>query len=393
MKWSSGFRALNTGAACNAFGFFGGQVIVGYVVFELTGVSRWVGFALALYFAPMFFFGLASGALTDWVGDRNRLIRNTELAIATTLAGFALYVHWNGASLMFMLFLSGATGVGLALHQTLRGTIAFDLAGPEGVVRALGRLNLFTRIGQLAGAASAGIVVREVGLSVGLAVLAFVHLLGAMCYLLLPVGPRVGKVRARLRENLCDFGREFRLNRTLVILVVITASVEVLGFSFVTALPELAHERFSVGADGLGTLHSARALGGIFAALIFATMLKIQARGDFYTVVIVAFGGAVGLLAMAPSFWFGFAALGVIAALAVATDVLSQSMIQYSVPDHMRGRAMGAWVFAIGAAPLGHLELGFLIDALGMSNALLVNGTLLACLGLVAMRTIGRVRP
>ena len=96
---------------------------------------------------------------------------------------------------------------------------------------------------------------------------------------------------------------------------------------------------------------------------------------------------------MAPSFWFGFAALGVIAALAVATDVLSQSMIQYSVPDHMRGRAMGAWVFAIGAAPLGHLELGFLIDALGMSNALLVNGTLLACLGLVAMRTIGRVRP
>ncbi len=386
------FRALSAGAACNSFGFFGEQVIVGYVVFELTGASRWVGVALALYFAPMFIFGLASGALTDWTQDRTRMLRNTELGIAASLACFALVVQLGGASLPVMLALSAITGTGLALHQTLRGTLAFDLAGPERIVRALGRLNLVARLGQLAGAAAAGWLVRKAGLDAGLALLGAVHLAGALAYLGLSTVPSPDASRIGLRENLCEFAKEFRTNRGLTLLVVITAAVEVLGFSFVTALPELATVRFGVDAEGLGTLHSARALGGILAALIFATAIRIEARGSLYVAVVAAFSAAIFALSLAPTFWFGFAALAGIAALAVATDVLSQSMIQFSVSDHMRGRAMGAWVFAIGAAPLGHLELGLLVDALGVANALIVNACLLAALSLAALGTIGRLR-
>ena len=386
------FRWLAAGAGCNSFGFFGEQVIVGYVVYELTLTSRWVGVALALYFAPMFVFGLASGALTDWIRDRSRLLRNTELAIAASLAGFALYVQLGGASLPVMLALSAITGTGLAMHQTLRGTLAFDLAGPDQIVRALGRLNLVSRLGQLAGAAAAGWVVRDAGVAAGLCLLGSVHLIGALAYLGLVSTSSLVVERVGLGRKLAEFAAEFRSNRALTLLVAVTGAVEVLGFSFVTALPELANVRFGVGAEGLGTLHSARALGGIFAALVFASAFRIKASGGLYTAVVAAFGGAVLVLSVAPTFWFGFAALAVIAALAVATDVLSQSMMQFSVSDGMRGRAMGAWVFAIGAAPLGHLELGLLVDALGVENALIVNGTLLAALSLVAMRTIGRLK-
>jgi hypothetical protein len=55
-----------------------------------------------------------------------------------------------------------------------------------------------------------------------------------------------------------EFVKELCTNRVLAILVALTAGVEVLGFSFVTELPELARERFELGADGLGTLDSAR---------------------------------------------------------------------------------------------------------------------------------------
>jgi hypothetical protein len=57
-----------------------------------------------------------------------------------------------------------------------------------------------------------------------------------------------------------------------------------------------------------------------------------------------------------------------------AWDVLTQSMMQRCVPDHLRGRAMGAWIFAIGSAPLGHLQIGALTDYLGVSVALYLNG-------------------
>lgn len=66
----------------------------------------------------------------------------------------------------------------------------------------------------------------------------------------------------------------------------------------------------------------------------------------------------------------------VIGLCAGAFDVLQQTLIQMAVPDEQRGRAVGVWVLSIGSAPLGHLEMGALIAALGVPAALLINGGL-----------------
>jgi hypothetical protein len=81
-----------------------------------------------------------------------------------------------------------------------------------------------------------------------------------------------------------------------------------------------------------------------------------------------------------------------VAALATASDVLTQSMVQLSVPNALRGRAMGAWTLAIGSAPLGHLEMGALAVAIGIGNALLVNGTMLILVGIVVFFAAPRLR-
>src|SRR5262249_56050416 len=61
-------------------------------------------------------------------------------------------------------------------------------------------------------------------------------------------------------------------------------------------------------------------------------------------------------------------------ACAAGFDVLQQTLMQLAVPDDQRGRAMGIWVLGISSAPLGHLELGTLVAALGAPAALAVNG-------------------
>ena len=387
------FRVLLLGTACNSFGFFGEQVVVGYFVFELTESSAWVGVALALYFAPMLVFGLASGAIADWAPDRRVLIRRTEIALAAVLASMAIYVDTAGLTLLPILVLSGLTGTGLAMHQTLRGAIAYDLVGAKRIVSSLGRLNLGARLGQLAGAAAAGLAAREGGAGAALALIALAHVLGAVFYRGFTPAPSAAASTVTFGANVREFVNELRNNRILAILVGLTAGVEVLGFSFVTALPELARDRFEVGPEGLGALHSARAFGGILAALIFATVLRIQARGGTYVGIVAAFGLVTIGLAGTPYFWTALVALAGIAALAVATDVLSQSMMQLAVTDAMRGRAMGAWVFAIGAAPLGHLELGIMVDQFGVANALFVNGCLLVVLALATYTGVKKIVP
>ena len=94
-------------------------MVVGYVVFKLTESSIWVGVSLALYFAPMFFFGLASGAIADWSSDRRILIRRTELTLGAVLALMAIYIETAGPTLAPILLLSALSGSVLALHQII----------------------------------------------------------------------------------------------------------------------------------------------------------------------------------------------------------------------------------------------------------------------------------
>ena len=85
-------------------------------------------------------------------------------------------------------------------------------------------------------------------------------------------------------------------------------------------------------------------------------------------------------------------ACALVALFAASGDVLSQAMMQASVPDHLRGRAMGAWVLALGAGPIGHVELGMLTVAVGAPAGLVLNGVVLIATGLWVMAALPRIR-
>ena len=108
--------------------------------------------------------------------------------------------------------------------------------------------------------------------------------------------------------------------------------------------------------------------------------------------VIFAFGAALLLLAAAGEFVLALAAMLLVAAMAAMSDVLTQSMVQLSVENHLRGRAMGAWTLATGSGPLGHLEMGALAAALGVEGALAANGAALVVVGLITTLAVPRLR-
>ena len=177
-----------------------------------------------------------------------------------------------------------------------------------------------------------------------------------------------------------------------MMLVLITAAVEVVGFSFATALPELATIRLNLGEDGLGYLHAARAAGGIIAGLAMSFMGQMQRKGLVFLCVIFAFGASILLLSIEGAILFTVCSVALVALLATSSDVLTQSMMQLSVANELRGRAMGVWVLAVGIAPIGHLQFGALSMAIGLSYTLAVNGTILVVVGLIVALVVPRLR-
>ena len=78
--------------------------------------------------------------------------------------------------------------------------------------------------------------------------------------------------------------------------------------------------------------------------------------------------------------------------MAAAFDALQWTLLQLNVPDRMRGRAVGGWVFAIGFGWIGHLELGALGGAIGVQWALAINGGLVVLVALATVVLIPRLR-
>ena len=177
-----------------------------------------------------------------------------------------------------------------------------------------------------------------------------------------------------LRDNVREYIRELYRNPTLLRLTLLASLVEIFGFSFTTALPEIASVRLDTGADGLGLIHSARAAGGLLAGVMLAHIGTLRSNAHAYAGSIFGFGVALMLLAVSPTLMLAMLAAGLVASMASACDILVQTMMQLSVADRLRGRAMGAWVLSLGAGPIGHVEVGLLAGAVGGGVMVAVNG-------------------
>ncbi len=386
------FRYLWSSAFFNSVGMTGEQVVLGWLVLERTDSPFMVGATMGLRMVPLFLLGIPAGAIADRV-DRHLLVRGLNLGKAGVMACLGLLVFFNVAALWHILLLTFALGSLRALHQTARQSFAYDIVGASGVVSALSLLALGMRVGGLVGSLAAGSLTARAGPGVAYLVLAAGYLLAALS--LLPVrsrGQAAPAERHPVWQNLKEYFREMRHNRSLLGLVVVTGAVEVLGFSHQTLLPSLARDVLKVGPEGLGIMNAIRSVGGILGIVFLSALGETRRKGPMLLGVINLFGVSLVLLGFAPNFALALVVLTLINGLSVLSDILSQSLMQLAVANELRGRAMGSWVLAIGMGPMGHLQVGALAGALSVAFALTFNGAGLLALGLAAAALFPRLR-
>ena len=377
------FRRLGVSVLFNSVGMMGETVVLGWLALELTNSPLLVGVALSMRMLPLFFVGVPAGALADRF-PRQRLLVLTgagQALTATTLGALA----WLGqVSFAHVLLVTLAAGIFRGLEHAARQSYTHDVVGADALLPGLAVLGVAMRVGWLAGSLGAGVVIARVGSGAGYFMVAAGFLAGAAALLRAsnptPTTRRDGE---SLWRSVVGFGTAVRRERTLLVLMLLTAGAEILGFSHQALLPSLARDVLRAGPEGLGTLNAARSVGGI-VGLMAATLRRADTGGGaVFVAVLVAFGASLLGLAVAP-FVVGLAGvvgvLIVVNALGALADLLAQSLLQLSVPAHLRGRAGGAWVVAIGLAPLGQLQIGALATLFGVGVAFSLSGFVLMVL-------------
>lgn len=376
---------LSTLASAGAQGME--RTVTAWFALQLGASPLAVGMLFAARMLPSLLLGLVAGTVADRIDRRLQLV-------AVGLGGLALLCGFGG------LVWGGAVGVGLltlfsfvagcvqVFDTPARQALVLDTVPPESAARALALVALASRFAGALGALAMGALIPLAGVAGGFAATGAV--LGIMALL-------AGGVRAqhapRRHGAPPPFGDALRdslrlmVNTPLVRTLVVAGLVcEVFAFSHMTAVPLFAQDVLRAGPAGLGALNAAREVGGAIAVALLALLPERLDRRRLLGAVFPAYGLALVALSGTRDLTLAVVVLLGTGVCAGAFDVLQQTLLQLAVPAEQRGRAVGLWVFSIGSAPVGHLQMGALIAALGVPAALLINGglTLAAALALLA---------
>jgi hypothetical protein len=282
------------------------------------------------------------------------------------------------------------------VEQAARQSYTHDVVGALKLMDGFAVLGVAMRAGWLLGSLITGTVIAHLGAGAAYVVVSMAYASAAIA--ILPAAapetsapPSDGSVW----QSLIGFLTAIRRDRALSALMTLTAGAEVLGFSHQAVLPSLARDVLHVGPEGLGIMSAARSVGGILGIFGVSSIGLAAGGGTLFLTVLLSFGAAIVGLALAPHLvGFGGVIVLLIAvnAAGALSDLLAQSLMQLSVPAMLRGRAGGAWVVAIGLAPLGQLQIGAMASLFGASIALGTSGLALVALATVAALAFPRVR-
>ncbi|MEU2667432.1 MFS transporter [Streptomyces sp. NPDC007164] len=393
------FRLLVLGNGVSAYGSYLNMVALNVFVYDVTGSALAAGLFMAVRLGTSVGAGFVSGRLVS-AYDRKRLIIGADLGQALALLVLLLAPEAGRISLLYCLAV--VTGGCSTLSQVaLRSSIP-EIVGAEHRTRANSLLVTGRSLAMIAGFASAGVVVAQLGYTAAFVLDAGTFLVSASVLLVLPIRTRArSEGSGGAEEGAPGAGRRsVRLlwaGAPVLMAMIAVRAVDGLGSSsHNVALP--------VYSSLLDPDHPATFISQFWATWAVGTIIAQQVlarhnRRTGRTLGERAF--AVGACVMSGAFIIVFSGLPTVPALATSllagaadgvTEVVYVSRLQL-VPDEQRGRLFGLSASAENAGfGLGMLVSGSLLESFSPFQvvASLHGLAIVLCLALLTLLVLRR---
>ncbi|WP_157982189.1 MFS transporter [Oceanicella sp. SM1341] len=365
------------------------RIILGWLAWDLSGSSAFVGLVAFLLFGPAMVTGPFFGVWADRV-DLRRAALAIQLAIAT-LTGAILLVYQAGMlSAALLVVFSLALGIVLSAYNPVRMALSPTLVAREHIPNTVALGSLAFNMARILGPAIGGWLIETGGPLLALTVdfLCYLPLIATLCVLRPePRAPLPG-AEPKVLAALAGGARHAFSSRTIRLAILLTLIYSLIGRGVLEILPAIADGVFGRGAAGLGQITAASGLGALGAA-VFQMWSSTRARSpEVPRSGILACGAGlvlVLLLGQGESWETALAIAALLGATGTMVGISMQVSIQMGLPDRYRGRVMSLWsLVGIGGSALGALLLGWLVDLAGFETAL----SLTAGLSLLAMALV-----
>ena len=239
-------------------------------------------------------------------------------------------------------------------------------------------------------------MIDELGVAFALSIGAAAFVSGALTTLIVRVQPSSVSLENQARVGLQMFRRAYLDLMLLLsipsvrVLLIAAVLVEMFGFAFGALLPSVSINVLGTAGAGLGALNMMASFGSLAGVIALSLLGDYPRKERLLVVITLTYGSFLVLFASSGLFPLSMVLIAGVGMSAGAFDAMQWTLLQSKAPEHMRGRVIGGWVFAIGFGWLGHLGLGGLGEVVGVQWALGGAGTLVIVVGIVLWRFSNR---
>lgn len=357
-------------ASALAFQMLG--VAVGWLVYAMTGSAVALGLVGLAQFLPLLFLTLLAGHVADTF-DRRRIVAACQALAALTLGLLALGVATGTAGLAAIYVAVVMIGACRAFeHPTLAALLPRLVPGTV-LPRALAVSSSAMQMATIAGPAVGGFA-YVFGPTVPLAAAGACYGAAAVAMAFVP-HVHVKGVRGGLTLESLMTGLAF-IRRSPVVLGSISLDLFAVLLGGVTALlPIFASDILHVGAEGMGALRAAPAVGAMLMSLVLARVPLVRNVGLKMFAAVAVFGIATVVFSLSQTFLLSLFALFMLGVADNVSVVIRSSLVQLSTPDEMRGRVSAVNSLFIGTSnQLGEFESGMAAALVGAVGAGVLGG-------------------
>ncbi len=366
------------------------NVAQGWLVYELTHSSFWLGFVGFLNFLPLSIFSVLAGSIADRV-PKHRLLLILQIPPMLLAFAFAILVWTETAAVGWISVLAFGFGLVNAFDIPTRQSFVVELVGKEDLANGIALNSATFNTARLLGPAIGGIVIASLGAGWCLFIngISYLTAIWALAAMRFEKKSTPQNRHAPLRHSIREIVIYIRQTRPVYGLLILVGAITIFGSSFWILMPVFASQILRGGAIELGKLMSSGGFGALGSALFVAGFgHRFRPRRLVFAGVAI-FVVAVSIFALSKTLYLSLVMIALAGFGIILFYINANSALQRRVPDHLRGRIMGVYALAFGGlSPFGNLQIGFFADKIGAPLAIIIGAAICAVMAYVVSRLV-----
>lgn len=338
-----------------------------YLVYQLTDLASAIGYVSAASGLSILIFSFAGGIAADRLEKRN-LMAFSQLGIALFTLVLGILISTKLIQVWHIVATSIIMGIIAAFNMPARQSFVPDLVGEKNLTNALALNSSIMNLTRVFGPALAGVLIGLIGVGPLFYVKAVAYGFFVAMLFFIPSRGRASPSGRSVLSDAADGFRYLRRDRKVLDLLILGMVPTVFGTPYINFLPVFQKKVFDVGPSGLGLMMSVVGVGAIAGSLSIAVLSEHPRKGRILLGSGLGFGITLILFAITArmgNFPLSLAMLALVGITGTAFMALNNALVQFVVPQEMRGRVMGILMTTFGLTSLGAVPMGTMVDAIG----------------------------